>query len=319
MWWIPLLIVAFLIVSGLVVMLIKTVPISKKVYRDQLVKTEPEKWGRVCSCPENEEQQSMWDEGCLWASARADKKQDVHIINEGLNLYGEYYNFTDKKRCVIILPGRCECLKYSYYFAPAYEESEYNVLVIDSRAHGKSDGKYNTVGVGESRDLIAWVKFVEEKFGIEEIYLHTICVGTASAMIALSSGKCPQSVKGLVTEGCFVSFRETFKQHMIDAKRPLFPVLDLVMLQILFNTKTNVYKTAPIKLVGKIKQRVLFLYGEKDIFSLPQKSKLLFSKCKSEDKQVVWFDKGGHSHLRINNKEKYDNAIKDFLGGKGAL
>ena len=319
MWWILPLAVIFLLGSGLVVMLIKTVPISKKVYRDQLVKTEPEKWGRVCSCPENEEQQAMWDEGCLWAEKRADKKQDVHIVNDGLNLYGEYYNFSDSKRCVIILPGRCECLKYSYYFAPAYEESGYNVLVIDSRAHGNSDGIYNTVGVGESRDVIAWVKFIEEKYGIEQVYMHTICVGTASAILALTSKDCPESVKGLVTEGCFVSFRETFKRHMIEDKRPLFPVLDLVMLQIWINTKTNVYKTAPIKLIGKIKQRVLFLYGEKDVFSIPEKSRLLFAKCKSADKKVVWFDKGGHSHLRINNKEKYDNAIKDFLGGKGTL
>ena len=36
-------------------------------------------------------------------------------------LIGEYFDF-GKDRCVIILPGRCESLMYSYYFAPPYEK-----------------------------------------------------------------------------------------------------------------------------------------------------------------------------------------------------
>ena len=100
---------------------------------------------------------------------------------------------------------------------------------------------------------------------------------------------------------------------MIAEKRPLFPVLDLVMFQITRHTGTNLIKTAPINVIGKLKQRALFLYGEKDVFSLPKKSKQLFEKCGSEDKRIVWFSKGGHSHLRINNLEKYDKAIVEFL------
>ncbi len=305
--------VLLIFAGGIIAMLSVTVPIAKNVYKEQLVRTEPEKWGRVCSCPENEEQQAMWDAGCAWAASNADKKQDVHIVHDSLNLYGEFYRFSDSGKCVIILPGRCECLKYSYYFAPAYERSGYNVLVIDTRAHGNSDGKYNTIGAKESGDVLAWVRMLEESFGIDTIYFHTICVGTASGLLAMTDKACPDSVKGIVTEGCFTSFRETFKQHMIQINKPLFPVLDLVMYQITKNTGTNLRKTAPIKVIGKLKQRALFLYGEQDVFSLPEKSKQLFNKCGSSDKRIVWFDKGGHSHLRINNTEKYDQAIVDFL------
>lgn len=155
MWWIILAAVVLMLLSGLAVMLSKTVPIAKKVYQEQLVRTEPEKWGRVCSCPENEEQQAMWDAGCAWAAHRADKMEEVHIVHDGLNLYGELYHLSESKRCVLILPGRCECLKYSYYFAPPYERAGCNVLVIDTRAHGKSDGKYNTIGAKESGDVLA--------------------------------------------------------------------------------------------------------------------------------------------------------------------
>ena len=314
--YIILIILGVLILGGFVAMFIYTYPISKRVYRDQLVRTSPQKWTRTCSFPDNEEQVKMWNDGIAWADKHRDKITDVEIESDGFKLYGEYFDF-GAKRSIIILPGRCESLVYSYYFAPPYEKAGFNILVIDTRCHGKSDGIYNTIGVKESHDVIAWSKLLHERFGNEEIYYHGICIGTASGIFALNHKDCPSYVKGFVTEGCFVSFRETFKRHMIADKRPLFPVLDLVMLHINHNAGINVYKQKPITEIKKLNPdlRVLFLYGKQDIFSIPEKTKQLFSLCAAKDKKLVWFDKGSHSHLRINNIEQYDNAIIDFFKG----
>lgn len=311
---IVLLVAAVLIAGGFVAMLIFTTPIAKKVYHDQLVRTSQEKWGRVCSCPENEEQQTMWDAGIAWAKPRQDRKVDVAVENDGFRLVGEYYDF-GAKRCVIILPGRCECLMYSYYFAAPYEDADFNVLVVDTRCHGQSEGIYNTIGVKESGDVLAWTKLMHEQFGNEEVWIHGICIGTSSGIFALTSPARPAYLKGLVTEGCYVSLRETFKRHMKADHRPIFPVLDQVMLLVNKYTGTNVYRQKPIREIKKMPKdcRVLFLYGEKDIFSIPKKSRKLFAACSAGEKKLVWFSKGGHSHLRINNVEAYDRAIFEFF------
>ena len=301
--------------GGLVAMLIYTYPISKRVYETQLVRVTPDKWGRECSAPENEEQLSMWNDGIAWMEANKEKITEVEIENDGFHLVGQYFDF-GAKRCVLILPGRCESLVYSYYFAPPYEKAGFNVLVIDTRCHGMSDGTYNTIGVQESKDVLVWAKLLHDRFGNEKIYFHGICIGTASGLFALSAPNCPEYLKGLVTEGCYISFSETFKRHMMALNRPLFPVLQLVMREIYRHTGTNVYKSKPISAIRKIRPdcRILFLYGEKDIFSIPKKSRKLYAACVSQDKKLVWFEKGGHSHLRINNTEKYDQAIIDFFG-----
>lgn len=304
--------IALLLLGGLAAMLVITLPISKSVYREQLVRTSPEKWGMECSAWDNEEQVEMWHTGCAWAQENAGAMEQVHIQNDGLDLYGELYKFNESGRCVLILPGRCECRKYSYYFAAPYQKAGLNVLVIDTRAHGMSGGIYNTIGRAERKDVLAWAQFLIGQ-GMKEIWLHTICVGTASGIFAMTDPACPKEIRGLVTEGCFTTFRETFKQHMVALGRPLFPVLDLVMFQIWRHTGTNTAYWSPLKWMGKVKQSVLFLYGEKDIFSLPKKSRILFEKCGSADKKLVWFEKGGHSHLRINNTEKYDATIVEFL------
>lgn len=313
-WVILLIVISALALGGLIAMFAYTYPISKKVYETQLVRTSPEKWDRVCSDTTNEEQVQMWHAGIAWAEPHKHRMQEVHVENDGMNLYGEYYDF-GSDRCVIILPGRCESLVYSYYFAPPYEKAGFNILVIDTRCHGKSDGIYNTIGVKESGDVLTWAKLAHDQFHNKEIYFHGICIGTSAGLFAMSDPQCPDYVKGLVTEGCFVSFRETFKRHMIYEKRPLFPVLDLVMLHINHHTGTNVYRDKPIRAMKRLKphQRMLFLYGTQDVFSIPEKTKLLFQSCILEDKKLVWFDKGGHSHLRINNTETYDKMIIDFL------
>ena len=312
--WIVIGVLAVLLLGGFVAMLVFTVPLSKKVYHDNLVRTSPEKWGRVCSAPDNEEQVAMWEAGLRWAKPRMDRCREISIVNDGLNLYGEYFDF-GADRCVIILPGRCECLVYSYYFAEPYERAGFNVLVIDSRCHGKSDGRYTSAGVKESGDVAAWARFARDELGCREIWFHGICIGTAAGLYAMNRSDCPDCVKGLVTEGCFVSLRETFKRHMIADKRPLFPVLDLIMLHLNRTAGINIYRDTPLKAMKKLdkKYRVLFLYGEKDIFSIPKKTKKLFAACHVTDKKLVWFDKGGHSHLRINNTEKYDDTIVEFL------
>lgn len=309
-----LIIVAVLLLGGAIAMFAYTYPIAKKVYEEQLVRTTPEKWGRSCSFPDDAEQVQMWNDGIAWMEQNRSRITELHIENDGLNLYGEYFDF-GSDRCVIILPGRCESLVYSYYFAPPYEKAGFNILVIDTRCHGKSDGKYNTIGVQESRDVLAWAKLMHDQLGNKEIYFHGICIGTSSGLFALTSENCPDYMRGFTTEGCYISFYETFKRHMMALNRPLFPVLQMVMHEIRKHTGTNVYKDKPITAITKIKPdcRVLFLYGQQDIFSIPEKSRQLYNACSSQDKKLVWFEKGGHSHLRINNTEQYDQAIIDFF------
>lgn len=315
--WIIFSVLGAILLGGLLFMLRYTNSIAKRVYEDQLVRTSPEKWGRTCSFPDDVEQVQMWNDGIAWAERNRSRITELEIENEGFRLVGQYFDF-GAKRCVIILPGRCESLVYSYYFAPPYEQAGFNVLVVDTRCHGLSDGKYNTIGVQESKDMLAWAELVHKRFDNGEIYFHGICIGTSSGLFALEASRCPEYLKGLVTEGCYISFPETFRRHMMALNRPRFPVLPLAMRQIYRHTGTNVYKQKPITAIKKIRPdcRILFLYGEKDIFSIPRKSRQLFEACASKDKKLVWFEKGGHSHLRINNTQQYDQAIIDFFGEK---
>ena len=269
------------------------------------------KWGRQIPKKLPSDSIRMYEIGREWADANADKKTDVHIQRNGLNLYGEYYDF-GYDRCAFILSGRTESLIYGYFFAIPYAKNGYNVLVVDPRAHGLSDGKYNTVGFEESGDIMAWVEHLVDKFGVRSVIFHGICIGAAGGMLALTSGKCSDVVEGIVTEGMFPNFYESVRNHMIEMHRSTFVTLDLIDLWMRHCTGHSM-KYGPINVIDKLDKPLLMLHSYEDLYSTPEYAKKLFERAGSEQKKLVWFDHGRHSMLRITDTDLYDKSIASFI------
>ena len=300
-----------LIVVGLIVWIASYFIAAHQVYIKTLKRNSKEQWGRDYPSELEERSVKMYQTGISWAEQNAEFKKDVHIVNNGLNLYGEYYDFgTDK--CVMILSGRTEALKYGYYFAIPYHSAGYNVLVVDPRGHGLSDGEYNTVGFEESKDAIAWVNMLKEKFGVKSVIFHGICIGAAGGMLAITSKDCPDIVSGIVTEGMFPNFSESMKNNLKERRKPVFIMLDLINAQMKKHTGHSM-KIGPIDYIDALEKPLLMLHSREDKFSKPDMAQKLFDKTKTTEKEIVWFDHGDHSMLRITDTERYDNAIKDFL------
>ena len=289
---------------------IPTLIIARYVYNKQLVRNNKEKWARVCSCPTNEEQVIMWDTSMKFKDEFEKNSTDVSINNEGFKLVGKYYDFGGDN-AVIFISGRAECLYYALYYAKPYQDAGFNILVIDSRAHGLSEGKYNTVGYKEYKDVLKWSELVTEKYGIKKYIIHGICIGSATGLKALVNSKNDYFI-GIVTDGMYINFYETFKNHMIEDKRPLHPFIDFLVLIMKIRCGVNIKKNGPEKDILKLNKPILFIYSKEDKFSLPDKAQYLYDICNSK-KEIAWFDKGAHSHIRINNQEQYDKVIKDFI------
>lgn len=279
------------------------------IYVMHLKRTKKTKWTRDCSA-DTPIQREMFETGLIWGKEHADKKQDVHIVSEGLNLYGEFYDF-DSNKTVILVAGRTEGLCYGYYFARPYAESGYNVLTIDNRAHGNSDGKYNTVGFEEHKDILNWAKYLHENHHTNSVVLHGICIGSAGSLYALTSKDCPRYIAGIVADGMYPNFWESFRNHMIELKKPMFglPFINAWMKLLTGHSM----KYGPIDVIEKLDRPILMLHGTGDLYSRPEEAEKLYAKCKSKHKKIVWFEDAAHSLLRYRDSEKYDGAIKTFL------
>lgn len=309
--WILLLVIAVVAVP-LLLMIPLTMPLAKKQYRNLLVRESSDKWKRENSCPTDKEYSEMYETACAWGASVADKTRDVSITNDGLKLCGK---FTDlgSDRTVLILCGRAEGLYYSYYYADPYYRKGYNVLVVDQRAHGESEGMYSGLGIHEARDAIAWIRYLKEQCHTDSVVLHGICIGAACAVCVASAPDCPKELKGIVTDGLYDSFHHVFKQRMRIMKKPEIPVLYEIEYQIRKHIGVNVRTDTPISMMPRVRVPVLMFHSREDISSLPKYTEPLFRACGSERKRLVWMPVGAHSHVRYRNTEQYDRAVADFL------
>lgn len=304
--------VGALLFAGLVFSIILTMYIAREVYFHTLAKRNDDDWGRVCSAPDNEEQMTMWNRGLEWGEVNKAHKTDVNITSkDGLKLFGEFFDFGNKKTA-IILSGRCECAWYGYYYAFPYQKAGYNMLFIDARAHGLSEGRYSTVGLRESEDVVQWMEYLKDNFGQNSFALHCICVGGSTGILAAETEFGKEYVHKIVIDGGFINFKESYRNHYIAQGHALFPVYYEIWFWFRHYTGLSASKSNPLKEIKNIKSPVLFIYSKQDIYSLPEKGQMLVDACPTE-KVVKWFDKGPHSHVRLHNEEEYDQTIISFV------
>jgi len=284
------------------------------VFRNTMYRNPKKKRTRSCTNLKDESQMRMFDMGIKWAEQFKDKTTELHMVHQKLNLYGEYIDFGHDK-CAVILQGRTESLLYSYYFADAYAKNGYNILTVDVRSHGLSDGKYQTAGIKESSDLIAWINLIKEKYGIENFVVHGICVGAATAIYAYSKLKKQGNnlIKKIITDGLFTTNFEIFKRNFAVYKKKPFPILHLVFMLGRILARVRMFKETPIKYIADVDIPILMIYSAEDIFAVTEKQKELFDACSSECKQLAIFPHGRHSHVRATQEDDYDRAIEEFL------
>jgi alpha-beta hydrolase superfamily lysophospholipase len=296
-------------VSMLIFLLTGLLIFLNTTYRSPLKKRT-----RECTKKKDDSQMCMFSEGVAWSQKFKDITEQLHIVNDGLNLYGEYINFGFDK-CAVILQGRAESLLYSYYFADVYSKNKHNILVVDFRAHGLSDGKYQTGGIKESDDLILWIKLINERFKITDFTIHGICIGGATAVYTYSKLKNEGNsfLKRIVTDGLYRSYYDLFKAHLIAYKAPILPAIYTVFFLLFILAKVRPFKEIPIKYMKDIDIPILFIWSAMDKFSIKSNSEELFKACASEYKEVCFFPKGRHSHVRASQKTEYDELIANFL------
>ena len=120
---------------------------------------------------------------------------------DGLKLRGKFYETKKGAPIELMMHGyrgnsrRDLCGGVTRAFA-----LEHNVLLIDQRASGESEGNVISFGINESRDALSWLEYLEERFGKEtKIILTGVSMGAATVMMAIERGL-PSTVKGILAD-----------------------------------------------------------------------------------------------------------------------
>ena len=283
-----------------------------QIFKNTLFRHPKKKRSRECADDATPEQRQAFILGSLWREEHLEAIEELRIENDGLNLYGEYVDFGYDK-CAVIMQGRTESLLYSYFYADTYARGGYNILVMDTRAHGLSDGKYVTAGVKEHEDLLLWIELIRSRHSVASFLVHGVCIGGAAAIYAYCAAKKSSMIEKIVTDGLYINYYEIFKQHMIEFNKPVLFFVYLTFFYVRLLSGAGILKETPDRRMGEIDIPILFLWSRQDKYCSEENCLKLFDACASEHKQMKFFPLGGHSYVKYFNTEEYNRTIEEFL------
>lgn len=230
-----------------------------------------------------------YEEGKAWC--REQKMQDCYMKSEdGLLLHGLYLPAGKAERFVLL----CHGYKGSGFgdfanIAKFLHENHCNLLFIDQRCCGESEGQFITFGAKEQHDVRKWADFIAKRNKNKlPIYLYGESMGAASVLMA-SGHKLPQEVKGLIADCGFCSMRGQLRDmaanwfHLNWVELLLFRVDLFCRLFAGFSMK----EADTTKAMKTNKRPVLFFHGDKDTYVVSGNTKINYSLCRASKELVI--------------------------------
>jgi len=221
--------------------------------------------------------------------------EDIYIdTRDGVRLHGWYIPREEAEEVVLFLHGNGGNISHRGASIDIFNRIGLNVLIIDYRGYGKSEGSPSEEGLYEDARS-AWRYLIERGFKREQIILFGRSIGAAVATkLAVETG--PEK---LILESSFSSARD-----MADRVLPL--ISRVVMMRYPFNSMER---------IKDINARLLMLHSPDDEI-IPYRLGEKLYRAANEPKQFVKL-KGDHNYGFMLSQPEYEQALSRFIHAKG--
>ena len=239
--------------------------------------------------------------------------EEVSIVSfDGLTLFGRYYHVKDGAPLDIGFHGyRSSALTD---FAGGSELSfsmGHNLLLIDERAHGRSEGRTITFGIQERWDADSWVRYAVERFGADtEIILYGISMGAATVLMAAGLDL-PENVKGIIADCPYSSPKDIIRKVAKDMHMPDRLSWPFVKIGGRVYGGFDVDETDAARAVKQAKIPILIIHGESDSFvpcemsDIVSKNPAMITRCT--------FPGADHGFSYLVDTPRYRKIVTEFV------
>lgn len=233
---------------------------------------------------------------------------------DGLILSGRYYHNNDTSPLVIEFHGYKSSPMIDFSGIGVHHMSEgYNVLMIDERASGDSEGR--TIGFGrtESQDCLAWIEYAINRFGSNvKILIEGVSMGGATVLIA-SALELPENVLGIHADCPYSSAEQIIKKVIAEMKLPPKILFPFVRLGGIIFGGFDVRRACPAELVKSAKIPILLTHGEADAFVPCQMSREIYDGAPKGLCEFHTFPEAAHGMSFILDTPRYLDILHNFL------
>lgn len=192
-----------------------------------------------------------------------------------------------------------------------------NVIAVDHRGHGKSDGNVISFGILERKDCLCWARYAADRFGNAPIVLCGLSMGAATVLMA-SELPLPDCVAGILADCPYSSPQAIIQKVCADEKYPVKLSYPFIKLGARLFGGFDLEECDALTAVKNTKVPILLIHGEDDRFVPCEMSEEI---CKANPRAIefITFPKAGHGLSYLMDKTRYQNCAVKFLHSLPAL
>lgn len=254
---------------------------------------------------------------CIVASdawLKGHNAQDVYIRSkDGLKLHGLWIPAENPRGTILLAHGYRSTILVDFGLAYAfYHTLGMNILVPNQRAHGESEGRYITFGVKESEDMLCWIDYHNENFGMQQMILSGMSMG-ASTVLYLADQNLPDNVKCIIADCGFTSPKailDTVFRSVVHIPSGLSLWTADLFARVFAGFGLEEKDTRNVLKNAKVP--VLMIHGLNDNFVPSSMTQQGFDVCNGE-KELLLVENAGHGTSFLVDKEMYTKKIIAFL------
>lgn len=242
----------------------------------------------------------------------------VHIRSfDGLRLAGHLWETEHPRRLLIMAHGwRGAWWKDCGYSAPFYHASGCNILFIEQRAHGESEGERIDFGVTERFDIARWVEAAKRHMnplGLP-IYLAGVSMGASAVLMSAGLPAVENNVRGIIADCGYTSatsvIREVFDDLTGGKGRTAAMFADGAFR---FHTGRSYREADTVSVMERCHVPVLFIHGEADSFVPVKMSRRNYAACASPGKELLIIPGADHCMSYVVDTEAYRRRVSGFF------
>ncbi|EDT23760.1 alpha/beta hydrolase [Clostridium perfringens] len=258
---------------------------------------------------------NLFDEA-LYNSA---SKEDITLKSfDGLNLTSTLImNENPTNKFIVLVHGVSICYVGSLKYFDIFYRNGFNVLIVNQRRHGKSEGKYSTYGFYEKYDVNMWIEYLKSRFGNDIILgLHGESMGAGTVMETIPLN---DSIKFVIEDCGYSNFHEligfqithAYKNRLV--RKILRPSLIFANFFMKTKAKFSMKKIVPIDIVASTSLPMMFIHGKEDYF-VPWYMAVDLYKAKTKGYKELYLVEGAkHAEALEVNKILYEKKIMTFI------
>lgn len=240
--------------------------------------------------------------------------EDVAITShDGLKLTGRYYHVADGAPLQILCHGyKGNAIRDFCGIWKIAVEAGYNVLLINERCHGGSEGHTITFGILEHQDVCGWIRYANERFGNVPVLLGGVSMGAATVLMAAGMDL-PENVAGVIADCPYDAPSNIIKKVLgKDMGMPVGPLYPLIRLGGIVYGRFNLAADSPVAAVKRAKVPILLIHGDDDRF-VPYEMSCNIYAAAPEKIEFHTIRGAGHALNYVAAPEEYRQILLAFL------